>query len=175
MSKLAATLASLLLIASSIGVNIARYPQVGRALDTGQRTAEAENANPAPAAQPSGLVGTANPDALPARETRNEPAKLPQVTATAPVETAHAQERIDPKPADDDTARSQPQPAVPILNARPLVPIAGLQAAAGATDLSAGSDQVQRLPPVEASVSAISELETAGPDEAQSYTSTSTP
>ena len=42
MPKFAATLASLLLIASSIGVNIARYFQVGRTVYAGQPTETAE-------------------------------------------------------------------------------------------------------------------------------------
>ena len=72
--KLAATLASLLLIASSIGVNIARYPQVGRIIDAGPPTATAAIAN-------------------------SEPARSPQIAVITPAENARVGGPFDPTPA----------------------------------------------------------------------------
>ena len=172
--KFAATLASLLLIASSIGVNIARYPQVGRTVDAGQRTDAPETTSPAPAAQQASPVETIHPDSLPARETEIEPAKSPQVAEVAPAEKPRVEEPLDPKPPAG-AARPQPAPAATILDVRPMVPVAGLGTVAGTADPPAGYDDLQRLPPVEPTVSAVTELQALGPDEAQPYTATSTP
>ena len=172
--KFAATLASLLLIASSIGVNIARYPQVGRTIDAGQRTDAAETANSAPAAQQSDLMETPNSDSLPSRDAAIEPARLSQVSAVAPPENARVEKPFDPKPVAGAT-RTQPPPALPILDVRPLVPVASLPTAAGAAGPPAGYDEVRRLPPVEPGTGAVAEHQAAGSDEARSYTATSTP
>jgi hypothetical protein len=172
--KFSATLASLLLIASSIGVNIARYPQVGRTVDAGQRTDAAGTVTPAQTVQQPRIVETANLDSLPASETRIESARSSQVAAVAPTENPRGEGSFNPKPAVG-TALSQPLPAVPILDVRPMVPIANLPAAAAAADPLAAANQVQRLPPVEPTVSAAGEFQAARPDEAGQYPATSTP
>lgn len=173
MPKFSATLASLLLIASSIGVNIARYPQVGRTVDTGQQTDTAGTANSAPAAQQPGVDQTAHPDSLPARETGIEPAKSRQVAAVTPPESTHGRGSFDSGPAAG-TARPLPEPAVTILDMRPMVPVASLRAAGGTANPPAGYDEVQRLPPVEPRA-AVAETQATGPDAAQPYETTSTP
>ncbi len=174
MPKFAATLASLLLIASSIGVNIARYPQVGRTLNAGQRSDAAELANSATVAQHSGPVATVNPDSLPAHKTEIEPAKSLHVAAAARLEKACVE-----TPCDSELApvanRPQPVPALPIVDVRPMVPVAGLPTATGEANPPAGRDEVRRLPPVEPSASAVADVSAAEPDEAQPYTATSTP
>ena len=174
MPKFAATLASLLLIASSIGVNIARYPQVGRPVDASQRTDAAETANSSPLAQQSGPVETGNPGPLPAREMIIEPEKSPQVPAVSAAKNAQDEKPFSAKPATG-TARPQPGPPVSILDVRPLVPVASLRATAGEANPPAHYDEVQRLPPLEQNGSAIAEPQAAGPDDTQSYTATSTP
>ena len=172
--RLAATLASLLLIASSIGVNIARYPQVGQTADTGQPADAAQPAPPVPAAQPASLVERTNPDPLPARETKIEPAKSPVLPAVAPAKNTHVAAPVDPHPAAK-MAPAQPEPVVTILNVRPLVPIASLPIATGGAEPLAGSDEVRRLPPVKPGVSAIPEIPAGGSDGARPYPATGTP
>ena len=171
--KFAAILASLLLIASSIGVNIERYPQVGRTIDAGQRTDAAEPVNSPPAAPQSGRVETANPDALPAREAEIEPAKPSQVATVPPAENARVEEASNPKQTAA-TAHSQPEPAATILDVRPMVPATDLPTAAGA-DRPAGADEVRRLPPLEPGTSAIAEPQAAASGAAVQYPATSTP
>ncbi len=160
--KLAATLASLLLIASSIGVNIARYPQVGRIIDAGPPTATAAIAN-------------------------SEPARSPQIAVITPAENARVGGPFDPTPAAGPAEaagaapstlgpgrESRTETAVTILDVRPMVPVAGVQSA-GASDPTAGPDEVRRLPPVEPSVPAVDDLQAAGPDETGQYPATATP
>ena len=171
--KFAATLASLLLIASSIGVNIARYPQVGRTIDAGQRTGATEPANIAAAARQTSPIETVNPETLPPRESESEPARPPQAAAVAPTTNPRPEGPSGPPPISG-TAGPQPQPAVPILEVRPMVPVASLQTAGGA-DPPVGADEVRRLPPVEPAGSAVAELPAAELDEAQSYPATPTP
>ena len=171
--KYAATLASLLLIAGSIGVNIARYPQVGRTADARQPTDAAQPANAALAAPRLIPVETANPDPLPVRKTEIEPVRHPQGSEIARAENVPVEAPLDPKPATG-SAHPRPVPAVTILDVRPMVPIASLPAVAGVATLPADSDEVRRLPPVEPGVSAITEIQTGGHG-AQSYTATSTP
>jgi hypothetical protein len=171
MPKFAATLASLLLIASSIGVNIARYPQVGRIVDAGQPTEVVDTARSTPPAQQSSCVETANVDPSPTRKSEIEPAKPPQAAAVAPAEPPRPSDPVDAKPVAP-TPTPQPQPAATILDVRPMVPVASLQAA---TDPPTGNDEVRRLPPLEPAGSAIAELRAGQPDETESYTTTSTP
>jgi len=171
--KLVATLASLLLIASAIGTNIARYPQVGRTLETGPRTDSAEPAKPAP--EESSRVEIANPDSLAASKFEVEPAKPPQVVAVAPPKTARVEETVVPKPAPAaDADRLKPESVVSILDVRPIVPVAGLRAT-GETDPLPGSEEMRRLPPVEPSGPAVAEIQTAGSHDALPYVATSTP
>jgi hypothetical protein len=172
--KFAATLASLLLIASSIGINIARYPQVGRTIDAEHRADVAQPSNSAPTAQQPSIVESPNPNSPQASEAEIGPAKSSQVAAVAPVESPHFEEPLIPKPAASPI-RSQPQPAVPILDARPMIPVARLRKLAGEADPPAGYDEVLRLPPVEPNVSPLAEPQSAGPDENGPYPATSTP
>jgi len=174
MPKFAATLASLLLIASSIGVNIARYPQVGRPVDTRQRTDSAESADSAPAAQQLSRVETSNPASLSASETEIQPAKSPQSAVVAPTEIARVEEHGDSRPATS-TPPSLPAPPLPILDVRPMVPVTNLRATADAADSPTGYDEVRRLPPVERGIPAVADLQTAGTDAAAAYPATSTP
>ncbi len=173
MPKFAATLASLLLIASAIGINIARYPQVGRTVDTGQRTDSAEPTKSAPVAEEPSRVEMANPDSLTASNIKIEPAKPPQVVAVVPPKTARVEESVSPKPAAD-VARLKPEPVVSILDVRPMVPVARLRTT-GEADPPPGSDEVRRLPPVEPSGSAVPEIQATGSDNALPYIATSTP
>ncbi|MGO9113481.1 MAG: hypothetical protein ACLP9L_29980 [Thermoguttaceae bacterium] len=174
MSKLAATLASLLLIASSVGVNIARYPQVGRTVDAEQRSDATGAANSAPLAPQSSFAEKANPDSLSASEAQVEPAKPPKVDASAPVENAGAEPLCGSKQAAG-TALSGIGSAATILDVRPMVPVATLRAVGSLADPPVGYDEVRRLPPVEPSVSAVADPQTAGSDVAESYTATATP
>ena len=73
MPKLAATLASFLLIASSIGVNIARYPQVGRTMDAAAAGA-AETASPLQNAGDIPHVEKADADQSPVGQEKAPPA-----------------------------------------------------------------------------------------------------
>jgi len=171
--KFAATLASLLLIASSIGVNIARYPQVGRTINAGQRTDVAEPIKSAPAAEESSRVETANQDSLAANKIEIEPAKSPQVAAVAPLEPARVEEFSAPQPAAGNP-HSPSGSNVPILDVRPMVPVASLRAA-GESEPPGSSDEVRRLPPVEPSVFAVDESQAAGSGDPQPYLATSTP
>jgi hypothetical protein len=172
--KFAATLASLLLIASSIGVNIARYPQVGQTMGADERARAAETADFSPAAQQTNLVETANQDTRQAGETGAEPAK-PQAAATvAQNEQPRVAEPIEKKPADSP-APSQPGPVVPILDVRPMVPVASLTGATASQDPRACADEVRRLPPVDSRVSPITDLQAAETDGSEAYAATSTP
>ncbi len=171
MPKIAATLASLLLIASSIGVNIARYPQVGRAVDAAQRSDATEMENSARKSQPSGLVEGARPDCLPANEPQVDPPRPPQAGAAGPAEIAGVQQPNDSKPA----VGSQPQPAATILDVRPMVPVASLQAVAGQAEPLVDHAEVRRLPPVEPGGAVVADLQAGGGDEAAPYPATVTP
>lgn len=168
MPKLAATLASLLLITCSIGVNIARYPQVGRPVEAGRPADAAQSADSALIRQQSTLVETANPDLSPPRETGIEPTKSPQVAKVTRTENTRVEKHRDPKPA---IGTARPVQAVAILNVRPMVPIASLPTA----NSGAASDEVRRLPPVQSGVSAVTEIQSAAADGAQSYAATTTP
>ena len=172
MPKFAATLASLLLITSSIGVNIARYPKVGRTLEAEQRTDAAELANSMPSAPQSSQVETAHPDSLPARDIEVQPETSTQVTAVARAEIARTEEHDNTKPAAD-AAHSMPVSPLPILDVRPLVPVATMRAAAA--DITPGYDEVRRLPPVESGVPPVADSLAAGSYESQPYPTTSTP
>ncbi len=174
LQKLAATLASLLLIASSIGVNIARYPQVGRTVDAGSPTDAAQPVNSAPVAQQASLVETAKPDSLPVGKPEIEPAKSPQAAAVAAPENMRVEGPCDSKPVAGN-AGPQPEPTVAILEVRPMIPIASLPAVADGCDPPASDDELRRLPPAAPGVSPVTGLQAARPDEAQPYPVTSTP
>lgn len=163
MPKFAATLASLLLIASSIGVNIARYPQVGRSVEPAEQVGAAETANSTPVSQQSDLVETANPDALPGRRA-TEPAQPSQAVPVAPLAS----------PPVEGAPRAQ-GPAVAILDVRAMVPVAGLPAVGGTASPPTAFDEVRRLPPIELSASAASDLQETRPNLAEPYPATSTP
>lgn len=173
--KLAATLASLLLISSSIGVNIARYPQVGRMADPNERidtTATAKVSPDSPPAQQASRDETASPDSSLARETQIEPARSPQVAA--PAKNTKVEARIDPH-AESATAGLQRPPAVPILGVQPMVPIASLRPAGTVADAPASYDDVRRLPPVDSSGLTVADSETAEFGETLPYPATVTP
>ncbi len=162
--KFAATLASLLLIASSIGVNIARYPEVGRSVEPAVQTGAAETTNSTPPAQQSDLGERANPDSLPRRE----------ITALAPTENRPIGGALDSKAAAG-TPRPQLGPAVAILDVQPRVPVAGLPTAGGGAIPPSGDGEVRRLPPIEPSTSTAGDLQDAWIDAAEPYPATATP
>ena len=140
MPKLAATLASLLLIACSIGVNIARYPQVGRALDP-PCAATAEPANLSPAASQTPPVETTDKADL-------TPVK-PEVAAPVAEEAKPAageRESRAVSAAAPSAPPAQTDLTVPIVDVRPMAP-AGRQANGGGSP--AGDGEVRRLPAVE--------------------------
>jgi hypothetical protein len=171
--KFAATLTSLLLIASSIGVNIARYPQVGQPVEAVERTGAAETANSAPAEQQPGLVETANPHCLPPREIAVDPAGSPQAAAVAAGPTP-VEGNLDLRRAAGIVG-PQADRTVAILDVRPMVPVASLPTAGGVGEPPAGYHEVQRLPPVEPSAPTVADLQAAGPDAVGPYPATSTP
>jgi hypothetical protein len=162
-SKFAATLASLLLIASSIGVNIARYPKVGMA-EVGMLDGQPPQTNSAPTLNP---VSPAQPESAPqvAREVASP------VPAAAQPEDSHGADL--PSSSPNPTFASVPprHSEVPILDVRPLVPVVRMESAAGP---SGGYEGLQRLPPVDPNAPAIAES-TAGPAECAPYPTTSTP
>ena len=124
MSRIPLTLASLLLIASSIGVNIARYPQVGHTVDSGSRTDPAKVEEPFPATNPADSLETEKPSQG-AVAARPENTKVQSETAARSVE--------DKAPSDRSPAAGQAisslQSAVTILDVRPMIPVATLRAA----------------------------------------------
>ena len=174
MPKFAATLASLLLIASSIGINIARYPQVGRTIDAGQRIDMAQAENSALNAQPSSRLETANPDSLLASKTDIQPENSPQIATAAPAEIARVKEPDYLKPPAV-TGQSQPEPLLPILNVRPMVPATTLQETGASANPPVGPDEVRRLPPVDPGLSAVADLQATASDEVVQYPASSTP
>jgi len=174
MPKFAATLASLLLIASSIGINIARYPQVGRTIDVKQRTDADEPADSAPATLQSSGVETVNPDSLRANAAEIQPARPSQIATAAPTETARTEEPCVPKPPASG-GQLKSDPPLPILGVRPMVPIASLEAMRSSADPPDGNNELRRLPPVEPGVIATPELQATGTGETIQYPATSTP
>ena len=170
----AATLASLLLIASAIGINIARYPQVGRTVDAGQRTDAAETPNSTSTAQAADRPEAADPNLLPRNEVEIEPQKLRPAAPVVSAVHTHAEKHRNPK-AKAGPPCIRPELAVAILDVQPIIPISSPQPASDATNSPAVYDEVRRLPPVEQSGSAIAEIQALRLDEAQPYTTTSTP
>jgi len=159
--KLAATLASLLMIASSIGVNIARYPRVGHSIDPQVgRTNDHGQADVAPAE--------------PAQAANPEPITLPP----PPVETAQA---VPPTKANESASNGEAKQqsgmvtpvTVPIIDVRPMAPAANSQTDSG--NSPAADDQVQRLPPVETNGFTMQDAEPASPNDSASYPTTATP
>lgn len=171
MPKFASTLASLLLIASSIGVNIARYPQVGRTVGSVPPADPAKSADSVPGANPADGIKAANPDSSSADPIACEPAKPSQAIADARAGGAKA---IDLPPVASQ-ALSGAQAVVPIVDVRPMLPVARLQAATSTAISPAGYDEVQRLPAVDPSVSATRVVQSTGSDDAKLYPTTATP
>ncbi len=175
MPKVAATLASLLLIASSIGVNIARYPQVGRSVDAGQRPDAIEPANSAPAQQQANVVEPATPNPLPTSKAEIEPAKPRQAAAVPVAENLQAEESNTSQPIAD-TAQLKSTGLVPILGVRPMAPIVGTQPAVDSLGMPVDIDAVRRLPPVDPSVPTAADYQPGEMDKAATaYPATSTP
>jgi hypothetical protein len=167
--KLAATLASLLLIASSIGVNIARYPQVGMAVDSGAAVQSAEVLNSASAAQQSSPAESSGPASSKPDAVGKDQAESPKPCAGAAEEILHKEPRTEPTAS----ATAPSDPAISIVNLRPMVPVSSSRA--GAADPPAIEDEVRRLPPVELSASSIASQAASDPGEGARYPATSTP
>ncbi len=166
MPKLAATLASLLLIASSIGVNIARYPEVGRLADP-RTVAAAEPANwPQATSQPA-PAETANADHQPPRTE-----SAAQVAEQSPLAQQQPPGTFPTIHTERPVLLAQPDVAVPIVDVRPMVPVTNLTANERPAPTANG---VRRLPPVySAEATAVEFGSTRGID-ASAYPATSTP
>ena len=164
MPRLAATLASLLLIASSIGVNIARYPSVGRPLDppsagTVEAASPPQTASTAPAAEKADIDQSPGKPNTPAtREARPNVANndLPsdRMVAVAPLPPA-----------------AQTDGNVPIVDVRPMV--SGGDTQANVTETSMNRSRVQRLPAVDSG--SQFQLEADSAVDGKGYSTTSTP
>jgi len=99
---------------------------------------------------------------------------LSQAAAAAPAETAKVEGPCDSKPPAA-VGSLQTGPPLPILDVRPMVPVASLQAMAASAGPPLGHDEVRRLPTVEPGVGLDAALPATGSDEAPKYPSTSTP
>ena len=175
MPKVAATLASLLLIASSIGVNIARYPQVGRTVDAGQRPDAVETANSAPAQQQANVVEPASPNPQLTSKAEIEPAQPAQAAAVAVAENLRAEESNTSQPIAD-SAQLKSAGLVPILGVRPMAPIVGTQPALDSPGMPEDVDAVRRLPPIDPNVPTAADYQAVETEKATTaYPATSTP
>lgn len=178
MPKLAATLASLILIASSIGVNIARYPNVGRTAEPGSASAVEPATSPAPASgcpasespatsqtqpvdTPDRDMPAAKADAAPATETPSPPAQEPQQGEQSPLVQAG-------RPAADVQADT----VVPITDVRPMAPVGNLTGSSG--DLPRAGE-IRRLPPVDFAASTVTDFGPVQSLSTSAYPRTSTP
>ena len=165
--RLAATLAAILLIASSIGINVARYPRVGRTID------------PAPAAAAESASPSQTADEAPRAEKRvdrDESPVRPQVADPAAREARPVV--ADGEPTADRMVAVTPQtmPAqidksVPIVDVRPMVSASDTQTSC--TDSPANAKRFQRLPPVESN--GQFSLESGVADDGAGYPATATP
>jgi len=145
MPKIAATLASLLLIASSIGVNIARYPQVGRTLVPAPAEA-AGTVNPSPTGDSRSTA-----DESPRVETANTTDPNPVKTATA-LPTAEEQQRLVKRALPVEPVSAKPAAPVPMETTVPIVdvrPVARTGHQANGSDSPPEDGEVRRLPSVE--------------------------
>jgi hypothetical protein len=156
----------LLLIASSIGVNIARYPQVGRTAEPAPASA-AETASPP---QTAGEVPRAEK-----QETDRTPVK-PETPASTVREPSPSTANLEPIPNRVVAVDAIPIPAqstkdVPIIDVRPMVSVGDTPA--NGAETSAYSSRIQRLPPVENS--GLVPLDSGGVGERSNYPTTTTP
>jgi hypothetical protein len=162
--KFAATLASLLLIASSIGVNIARYPQVGpTAANEPPINAIANGSNDpgeAGLTQSTTAVDLASsPEAKNRSPLTKSGAELPE--RRPPVAVANRAD-VPPPPQGRE---------VPILDVRPLVPVGRKQTTGSPAEFS----ELHRLPAVDPAISACAENAATGIDANATYPATITP
>jgi hypothetical protein len=136
MPRFAAILASLLLIASSIGVNIARYPMVG-AMVEGLEDMQASRSVAAP----------------PAPETTETTAAVAGGQCPPSDRQRPAQTDLRPEPqAQADLSDQRPErQAQPDLRPGPLVPVivSSWEKEKGPPELCAADGEVRRLPPVD--------------------------
>jgi hypothetical protein len=171
--KLAANLASLLLIASSIGVNMARYPQIGQAVDKGQPADGAHAVDTARSPEPSIVIQGESENALAATATVADATTPRQAKAVTAVDKPQDESPSDSLPVVNPLP-AQPAPEATILEVRPLVPVPGLRTAPATADVSNLRDEVRRLPPVDSEVPGV---EVSSPDNPVKslYPGTSTP
>ncbi len=144
MPKIAATMASLLLIASSIGVNIARYPQVGRTLVPAPAEA-AGTVNPSPAGDSRSTA-----DESPRVETANT--TDPQRVKTATVLPTAEEQRLVKQELPAVSVSAKPAAPVPMEAKVPIIdvrPVARTGHQANGSDCPPEDDEVRRLPTVE--------------------------
>jgi hypothetical protein len=164
--RLAATLASLLLIASSIGVNIARYPRVGRTMDATAAGA-AETASPSQTASEAPRVEKPEANQLPLRPEVAAPAvreTLPDVASGDPHSDRMVALAPQPVAAQKDTS-------VPIVDVRPMVSVG--DAPTIGMESPVNPSRFQRLPPVESSGQVS--FDGGVTDDGASYPTTATP
>jgi hypothetical protein len=157
-----------LLIISSIGVNIARYPQVGRAIEPAAgATDTAGSSQSASTAQSIEKLGA---DQLPIKPEVTAAAtneKRPEVSAGEP-----RADRVAPTaPQQTRPTPNQVEKGVPIVDVQPIMPARDNQP--GNSESPSGRDQVQRLPPIESRDQAAFENGTAV--DGINYSSTATP
>jgi hypothetical protein len=164
--RLAATLASLLLIASSIGVNITRYPKVGHSIDPAFAGA-AETPTVSPSASEASRVDKADANQLSAK---------PEFAAPTAHETQPR--AVNNDSPTDHVAAVVPQPTtaqadgnVPIVDVRPMVSVG--DAPSSGTEAPANQNGVQRLPTVANGNQFPPEPNSA--DVGESYPTTATP
>jgi hypothetical protein len=174
--RIAAALASLLLVASSIGVNIARYPTVGQTVGGAAPVALSASTAPTPVAQavaPARPAATAKPTAPPA---------LPEKPAVAVVSSPPAKP-VSAKPAAVATPPKKPATTVAdssvptghILAVHPLVPSNPFSARAEASPPATAAEMVVRLPPVDPAAPIDDAASTSNADPPSPYLVTDTP
>ncbi len=166
MPKLAATLASILLIASSIGVNIARYPQVGRTIDPA-RAGAAETASALQAADETPRVEKAAAELLPAKLEAAATAARDTRQGTANGElAADRMVAVAPRPVQQQSSGD-----IAIVDVRPMVSVQEAQSAN--SESPASQHRVERLPNIDSGEQLSSD--SGSINEELSYPATNTP
>ena len=197
--RIAATLASLMLIAGAIGVNIARYPAVWQMVDgldkpDGPAVASEPSSQPVPAtaasqtkpaAQPARTsTATARTDkvaasATPAIASKKKPqakAKTPAGPA-APRAVVATTQNLPPASVKPAETVDRNEPVGHILGVRPLVAVTPPGTSGTLSEQPAVEEPIRRLPPPDAAVPSPLEQAWAGGDmgPVPAYPTTSTP
>ena len=179
--KFAATMASLLLIASAIGVNIARYPivwqMVGRLDDPQQAVVSSQPATQtvAPTTPPAPAEAIAMPTPSPTPEKSAQTVGFTQTVATTPVPSLPVKPTEPAAPAglNSDVGTNNGEPTGHIVGVRPMTPVVPADTASMSTASDTG---VRRLPPADQVTATATDLMSSADDDAPaSYPSTVTP